>query len=781
MALLLGMENGRVLLCDLNGKGQEPREVAKRHVGSVVAFAFADRGQLVVSAGTDRLLAIAKWGAMKKARVVACGERLVGLVNPRGAAGRTLLSVGERGVVRKWDVASGREVGTGAKLPFVGGGREGDDDEEREEGVLPVAIGPCGADQIFVALSDQTILYAKVQGGDDVQRVSDVVCGNLEEVYDLRPLRTRDVVAKVANRGMRDVALATNSSCLWIMRTTPVDDAQGDVPPKLATGEIDAGEPDEGLVKEETAVWSCHAGLRGHSGIILCIDALTNPKGIGKGNTADSYLATSSRDKTARVWRRSRASGRWSCMALADGHTDAVGAVAISQRTAAGQFFIVTGAADRTIKLWSLDQVQKSAEKRERSLTDGEARADAEEQDWSTEMTSTDKSELMALSAKWTTLAHDKDINAVAVSPDCKLVATGSQDRSLKMWDVAKGTLKFTCKGHKRGIWNVTFSTVDRIVASCSGDATIRLWNVADGSCLRSFQGHMSGVLRSVFISGGTQLASAGADGIIKLWITKTGECASTFEAHSDRAWGLASIDDGETLVTGGADGIVEEWLDTTEEQELAAVVQKEEEALLEQQVHNSARAGKWSQAARGALKLGMRQKLRGVVMELIQKAEDPSEDLERMVRELSEGGKDEKKRWELVTKLFLACRDWNAVGGSKNAGVAMRVLKALFCVFGPEVLCDKLVGVEKRALVEGLDAHCRRHLERVNGLVARVTVVEHTLEKMRGLADIGDVEQSEKKKHKRKGGSRDAPPEVGKQNGVKRRRKNREEVAAEY
>lgn len=112
-------------------------------------------------------------------------------------------------------------------------------------------------------------------------------------------------------------------------------------------------------------------------------------------------------------------------------------------------------------------------------------------------------------------------------------------------------------------------------------------------------------------------------------------------------------VDDGEITivnfirhrVTGCADGIVERWLDTTEEQELAAVVQKEEEALLEQKVHNSARAGKWIQAARGALKLGMRQKLRGVLMvELIQKAGDASADLEQIVRELSEESKDEKK-----------------------------------------------------------------------------------------------------------------------------------------
>lgn len=789
VALLLGMESGAVMLCDLSRKKAAPRELARKHVGSVVGFAFADQGRMIVSAGADKLLCFARWGEMEEGRIVACGERLVGVLASGGGEGKVILSVGEQGVIRRWDVDSAREDVAGAmRLPFATGeaGKEEEEDEdERETPLLPVAMTSCGQGELVVAMSDQTLLYVPVMQGDVLSPVRDVVCGNLEEIYDIRSLRTRDVAAKVANRGMKDFAVASNSSCLWIMRMTPAatDGASG--AGSLVDGNVAQL---DGKSEEDQATWSCHAALQGHSGIILCVDALTNPKAVGKANVADAYLATSSRDKSARVWRRSRVSGKWACMALAEGHTDAVGAVAISPRTAAGQFFIVTGAADRTIKLWSLDQAQKVAEKEARSQAEAETLPSAEEESWSARMDTGENSDVAMLSAKWTMLAHEKDVNAVAISPDSRLVATGSQDRSLKLWDVAKGTLQFTCTGHKRGIWNVTFSAVDRIVASCSGDATVRLWNVANGSCLRTFQGHLSGVLRSMFISGGTQLASAGADGLIKIWTTKTGECASTLDAHEDRAWALDSIDEGDALITGGADGLVQLWRDTSEEQALAAVEKKEEEALMEQAVHNAARAGRWSVAARGALKLGMTQKLRSVLKDLIQNAENPEEELMKMVRELSKASakdeaKDQQGPWGLITRLFLCCRDWNASGGAKNAAIASRVLKALFSVFTPEVLCDSLVSVDKRALVEAIDAHCTRHLERVSGLTAKVAILEHTLEKMRGLAEIDDVAVDKEMTNKARKRSVPATSLAKETQGksVKRKRKNREEVAADY
>jgi len=132
-----------------------------------------------------------------------------------------------------------------------------------------------------------------------------------------------------------------------------------------------------------------------------------------------------------------------------------VGAVALPKR-AASKFFL-SGSEDRTVKCWDLSTVEMSS----------------------------DVDEPQRITTKYTTLAHDKDINSIALAPNDKLFATGSQDRTAKLWSTADGSLVGVLRGHKRGIWSVAFSPVDQVVATASGDQTIRLWSVKDFSCLK--------------------------------------------------------------------------------------------------------------------------------------------------------------------------------------------------------------------------------------------------------------------------------------------------------
>lgn len=88
---------------------------------------------------------------------------------------------------------------------------------------------------------------------------------------------------------------------------------------------------------------------------------------------------------------------------------------------------------------------------------------------------------------RFTQRAHEKDINALAVSPNDKLFASGSQDKTIKIWNTHDLTVATTLKGHKRGVWSLEFSKVDKILASSSGDKTIRLWSMTDYTCLKVF------------------------------------------------------------------------------------------------------------------------------------------------------------------------------------------------------------------------------------------------------------------------------------------------------
>lgn len=152
--------------------------------------------------------------------------------------------------------------------------------------------------------------------------------------------------------------------------------------------------------------------------------------------------------------------------------------------------------------------------------------------------------------------AHDKDINALDVSPNDLLVASGSQDRTAKVFSIvysssssagARGELKLlgTCKGHKRGVWSVRFAKAERVLATGSGDRTVRLWGLEDFSCLRVLEGHSNSVLRVDWLSppaegrthgqGPEQRVSSASDGLVKVWDTRQEECVATLDGHEDK------------------------------------------------------------------------------------------------------------------------------------------------------------------------------------------------------------------------------------------------------
>ncbi|KXS99948.1 hypothetical protein AC578_785 [Pseudocercospora eumusae] len=120
--------------------------------------------------------------------------------------------------------------------------------------------------------------------------------------------------------------------------------------------------------------------------------------------------------------------------------------------------------------------------------------------------------------AAYTHKAHDKDINAIATSYSTShpLFASASQDRTVKIWDVDTGEAIGVLRGHKRGVWTVAFSpagmpsltisdggnasSAKGMILTGSGDKTVKVWSLADYSCLRTFEGHINSVLKVVWL-----------------------------------------------------------------------------------------------------------------------------------------------------------------------------------------------------------------------------------------------------------------------------------------
>jgi WD40 repeat protein len=79
-----------------------------------------------------------------------------------------------------------------------------------------------------------------------------------------------------------------------------------------------------------------------------------------------------------------------------------------------------------------------------------------------------------------TLTGHTDWVNSVAFSPDGRLLASGSSDRTIKLWDVATGREVRTLSGHTDIVTSVAFSPDGRLLASGSDDKTIKLWDISD-------------------------------------------------------------------------------------------------------------------------------------------------------------------------------------------------------------------------------------------------------------------------------------------------------------
>lgn len=253
--------------------------------------------------------------------------------------------------------------------------------------------------------------------------------------------------------------------------------------------------------------WICINTLTDHSDTVNCV-------AISSDNQT---LVSGSADKTIKIWNLK--TGRE--LYTLEGHSDTVNCVAISPD---GQT-LASGSADKTIKIWNLN-----TGKQLRSL------------------------------GGWFSSAHLDSICSLAIAPDGQTLISGSQDHTIKLWNMATGKQTGTLSQESWGVYSLAITADGQAIASDTLDHTIKLCSLASEEVLQNFTDH-SGWIWAIAISpNGKILASGSEDCTVKLWNLQNGKLLHTLTEHNNPVHSVSFNSDGQILASGSYDNTIKLW-----------------------------------------------------------------------------------------------------------------------------------------------------------------------------------------------------------------------------
>lgn len=158
-------------------------------------------------------------------------------------------------------------------------------------------------------------------------------------------------------------------------------------------------------------------------------------------------------------------------------------------------------------------------------------------------------------------MGHRNPITRVAFHPVYQVLASASEDTTIKIWDYESGEYERTLKGHTKAVQDITFDAKGNHLISCSADLTIKVWDTNnDYKCIRTLYGHDHSVSSVAVIPNTDIIVSASRDKTIKLWEMASGYCVKTLVGHLEWVRSVSPSEDGKLLASCSNDQTARIW-----------------------------------------------------------------------------------------------------------------------------------------------------------------------------------------------------------------------------
>ena len=151
-------------------------------------------------------------------------------------------------------------------------------------------------------------------------------------------------------------------------------------------------------------------------------------------------------------------------------------------------------------------------------------------------------------------------VRALAVEPGNQWFASGAGDRTIKIWDLASGSLKLTLTGHISTVRGLAVSPRHPYLFSCGEDKMVKCWDLETNKVIRHYHGHLSGVYTLSLHPNLDVLVTGGRDGVARVWDMRTRSNIHVLSGHKQTVTDLKCQEADPQVITSSLDSTVRLW-----------------------------------------------------------------------------------------------------------------------------------------------------------------------------------------------------------------------------